>query len=57
LAKTQRVLEKSYKKVATKVATLDGHPLTGQRMPSLANAKFKNIFLLLGQFLVLLSRK
>jgi len=27
------------------VATLDGHPLTDQRMPSLANAKFKNIFL------------
>lgn len=47
MAKTRRVLEtsdKHYKKVATEVATLDGHPLTDQRMPSLANAKFKNLF-------------
>ena len=46
MAKTRMVLETSdkTKKVATEVATLDGHPLTGQRMPSLANAKFKNIF-------------
>jgi hypothetical protein len=34
------------------VATLDGHPLTGQRMPSLTNTKLKNIFELLRQFLV-----
>jgi hypothetical protein len=55
LAKTRRVLETSdnHKKVATEVATLDGHPLTDQRMPSLANAKFKNIFGLLRQFLIL----
>jgi hypothetical protein len=50
LAKTRRVLETSdtiiNKKVATEVATLDGHPLTGQRMPSLANAKFKKYFLI-----------
>jgi hypothetical protein len=54
LAKTRRVLETSdnHKKVATEVATLDGHPLTDQRMPSLANAKFKNIFGLLRQFLL-----
>ena len=46
LAKTRRVLETSdnHKKVATEVATLDGHPLTDQRMPSLANAKFKIFF-------------
>ena len=48
MAKTRRVLETSdktiYKKVATEVATLDGHPLTDQRMPSLANAKFKKYF-------------
>jgi hypothetical protein len=47
LAKTRRVLETSdniNKKVATEVATLDGHPLTNQRMPSLAIAKFKIIF-------------
>jgi hypothetical protein len=35
------------------VATLDGHPLTGQRMPSLTNTKLKNIFELLRQFLIL----
>lgn len=44
MAKTQMVLETSddyHKKVVTQnVTTLDGHPLTGQRMPSLANAKF-----------------
>ena len=48
MAKTRRVLEtsdKHYKKVATEVATLDGHPLTDQRMPSLANAKFKKFIL------------
>jgi hypothetical protein len=47
LAKTRRVLRRSdtkHKKVATEVATLDGHPLTAQRMPSLANAKFKKFF-------------
>jgi hypothetical protein len=48
LAKTFLVLETSdnyHKKVVTQnVTTLDGHPLTDQRMPSLANAKLKLFF-------------
>jgi hypothetical protein len=44
LAKTQRVLQTTDKKVATGVATLDGHPLTDQRMPSLATQSLKIFF-------------
>jgi hypothetical protein len=49
LAKTRRVLETSdnyHKKVATGVATLDGHPLTDQRMPSLAIQSLKYFLIL-----------